>query len=258
MASTPTETPTEQSSPSPPVPPTLEELTRRSARSLLLPYVVGYVARTPSLPQNREVVVIVNTHNWSMTMVESDAISLDSFLREKLGNPPASKASIDAMPVVKVNEEGLECSICLADFDVGGEAKEMPCKHRYHADCIEKWLGIRGSCPMCRFSMPAEEQVSNKTENGNEESEAEAEAATAQVEEEEQERESAAGEGSGDTTQSTFVFHVYFAGRRLRRRGRYSQAEADPNWDSSQGGTDETGDENSASSTHGDAAEIDD
>lgn len=193
-------------------------------------------------------------------MVESDAISLDSFLREKLGNPPASKASIDAMPVVKVNEEGLECSICLADFDVGGEAKEMPCKHRYHADCIEKWLGIRGSCPMCRFSMPAEEQVSNKTENGNEEAEAEAEAeaATAQVEEEEQERESAAGEGSGDTTQSTFVFHVYFAGRRLRRRGRYSQAEADPNWDSSQGGTDETGDENSASSTHGDAAEIDD
>lgn len=42
-------------------------------------------------------------------------------------------------------------------FGVGGVAKEMPCKHRFHGNCIEKWLGMHGSCPVCRYEMPVEE-----------------------------------------------------------------------------------------------------
>ncbi|KAI5341200.1 PREDICTED: E3 [Prunus dulcis] len=66
----------------------------------------------------------------------------------------ASKASIDAMPRVTVTSQGAECSICLEGLEVGAEAREMPCKHRFHSLCIELWLGRRGSCPLCRFSMP--------------------------------------------------------------------------------------------------------
>ena len=38
---------------------------------------------------------------------------------------PATKASIEAMLRVVVTEEGTDCSICLEDYEVGGEAREM-------------------------------------------------------------------------------------------------------------------------------------
>ncbi|KAM7506767.1 hypothetical protein LguiA_017220 [Lonicera macranthoides] len=98
-----------------------------------------------------------------MIRMSSDSESLLSDILNKEGPAPASKASIEAMPAVKVTEEGTECSICLTEFEVGGEVKEMPCKHKYHSDCIEKWLGIHGSCPVCRYKMPVDEK---KTEDG--------------------------------------------------------------------------------------------
>ena len=34
----------------------------------------------------------------------------------------------------------------------------MPCKHEFHSACIENWLRVRRSCPLCRFAMPLEEE----------------------------------------------------------------------------------------------------
>lgn len=97
--------------------------------------------------------------------------SLDSLLRElgnKDGQPPASKESIKAMASVEIGEDGEECVICLEEFEVGGSAKEMPCKHRFHGGCIEKWLGIHGSCPVCRHKMPVDEEGEDGKRRGGE------------------------------------------------------------------------------------------
>ncbi|XP_059670617.1 E3 ubiquitin-protein ligase MPSR1-like [Cornus florida] len=76
-------------------------------------------------------------------------------------------ASIEAMPAVKITEGGSECPICFAEYEVGGEAKEMPCKHRYHSGCIEKWLRTHRSCPLCRFKMPVEEEEDESGKGGD-------------------------------------------------------------------------------------------
>lgn len=96
-------------------------------------------------------------------MIEGRSSSLDSLLHDLLskdGQPPASKASIEAMPRVEIREgddEDGECVICLEEWRVGDMSREMPCKHRFHGECVKKWLGIHGSCPICRFKMPVDD-----------------------------------------------------------------------------------------------------
>ncbi|KAK1283862.1 E3 ubiquitin-protein ligase RING1-like [Acorus calamus] len=78
------------------------------------------------------------------------------------GPPPASKASIAAMEEVEAAAvaEGEECPVCLEGLaeEEAEPARAMPCKHRFHGECIRKWLEMHGSCPVCRFQMPAEEE----------------------------------------------------------------------------------------------------
>ncbi|OMO57818.1 Zinc finger, RING-type [Corchorus olitorius] len=74
----------------------------------------------------------------------------------RYGTPPAQKDAIEALPTVKI-EENLQCSVCLDDFEVGTEAKEMPCKHKFHNGCILPWLELHSSCPVCRYQLPADE-----------------------------------------------------------------------------------------------------
>ncbi|KAI6686419.1 hypothetical protein NL676_032332 [Syzygium grande] len=67
-------------------------------------------------------------------------------------------------------EEEEECAICMEEFE---EGREMPCGHRFHGGCIERWLGIHGTCPVCRYQMPVDEAAAarNGWEDDGEEGE---------------------------------------------------------------------------------------
>ncbi|KAL0671542.1 hypothetical protein Bca4012_034246 [Brassica carinata] len=77
-------------------------------------------------------------------------------------HPPASKSAIEALPVIEIDRIHLEsdsqshCAVCKENFELKSPAKEMPCNHIYHPDCILPWLAIRNSCPVCRHELPAE------------------------------------------------------------------------------------------------------
>ncbi|EEF36946.1 zinc finger protein, putative [Ricinus communis] len=73
----------------------------------------------------------------------------------RYGTLPAQKKAVKAMPTIAV-EQNAECSVCLEEFEIGGEAKEMPCKHKFHSACILPWLELHSSCPVCRFQMPCD------------------------------------------------------------------------------------------------------
>lgn len=74
----------------------------------------------------------------------------------RYGTPPAQKEAVEALPTVAI-KENLQCSVCLDDFEVGADAKEMPCKHKFHNGCILPWLELHSSCPVCRFQLPSNE-----------------------------------------------------------------------------------------------------
>lgn len=45
------------------------------------------------------------------------------------------------------------CSICLGEYAVGEVLRRMPdCKHSFHAGCVDEWLRMSATCPMCRQS----------------------------------------------------------------------------------------------------------
>lgn len=92
----------------------------------------------------------------------------------RYGTPPAKKDAVEAMPTVTIEEDSIQCSVCLEEFDIGTEARQMPCKHRFHGDCIVPWLELHSSCPVCRYQMPTDESKNNRdqdeTRGGSEES----------------------------------------------------------------------------------------
>lgn len=163
-----------------PEPSLIERLisSRNSDLSLFLPIILGFTnnlrdsnetdpdqeTENPTSPrESRDRIILINPLTQGMVVIEGSSSSVDSLLRgllNKDGQPPASKASVESMPSVEMSEgedEGV-CVICLEEWEVGGVAKEMPCKHRFHGGCIEKWLGVHGSCPVCRYKMPVDDE----------------------------------------------------------------------------------------------------
>ncbi|XP_021732498.1 RING-H2 finger protein ATL66-like [Chenopodium quinoa] len=50
-------------------------------------------------------------------------------------------------------EDEMECCICLGVFEDGDKVKVLPkCDHRFHSDCVDRWLCTQSSCPLCRLS----------------------------------------------------------------------------------------------------------
>ncbi|KAK6117699.1 hypothetical protein DH2020_048551 [Rehmannia glutinosa] len=45
------------------------------------------------------------------------------------------------------------CSICLSEYLPKETLRSIPeCQHCFHAECIDEWLRLNGSCPVCRNS----------------------------------------------------------------------------------------------------------
>ncbi|TYJ18464.1 hypothetical protein E1A91_A09G125000v1 [Gossypium mustelinum] len=88
---------------------------------------------------------------------------------DRRGPPPATRSSIDAMPTVKITRRHLHsdshCPVCKDKFELGSEARQMPCNHLYHSDCIIPWLVQHNSCPVCRQELPPQGSGSSQSYN---------------------------------------------------------------------------------------------
>ncbi|XP_008788609.1 putative RING-H2 finger protein ATL69 [Phoenix dactylifera] len=45
------------------------------------------------------------------------------------------------------------CPICLAEYEGGEALRRVPeCGHCFHAACVDEWLRVSATCPLCRSS----------------------------------------------------------------------------------------------------------
>lgn len=42
------------------------------------------------------------------------------------------------------------CVVCLCDFEAKELVRSLPCLHEFHARCVDKWLKMNRTCPLCR------------------------------------------------------------------------------------------------------------
>lgn len=79
----------------------------------------------------------------------------------------ASRGEISRLPTIKYappkedpsdpaktkEEARTRCLVCLEDFVPGETLRLLPCIHFFHAKCIDRWLGEKAECPVCKSSI---------------------------------------------------------------------------------------------------------
>lgn len=42
------------------------------------------------------------------------------------------------------------CSICLCDYEDQEDLRQLPCDHYFHKECVDEWLKLKRTCPLCK------------------------------------------------------------------------------------------------------------
>lgn len=77
---------------------------------------------------------------------------IDASLVSSVSSPTPSVTTIPASGQAAcepIAPEDAKCIICLGVYGEGEELRRLPCRHHYHRDCIDQWLRLSGTCPLC-------------------------------------------------------------------------------------------------------------
>ncbi|KAH7532814.1 uncharacterized protein LOC107416522 [Ziziphus jujuba] len=145
----------------------LEEAARNLEWQILL--AVNNLALNTSLERERSGGGDVDVDSYLAVQDEMYTVEYDTLFGQFIesenalkGSPPAAKSVVENLPFVKLTMEELQkddvvCAICKEKILLEEKVKKLPCCHYYHGECIEPWLGIRNSCPVCRYELPTDD-----------------------------------------------------------------------------------------------------
>ncbi|WCJ22408.1 RING/U-box superfamily protein [Euphorbia peplus] len=80
---------------------------------------------------------------FTIAMVGLDANTIESYKKVTLG---------ESMRLPEGRSDNT-CAICLSEYHSQDIVRCIPeCNHFFHVDCIDEWLRLNNSCPVCRKS----------------------------------------------------------------------------------------------------------
>ena len=100
---------------------------------------------------------------FSKTRNDNHRQSIDLFSIAITPQPPSTtgldRPTIESYPKILLGEScklpngDPTCAICLSDYKPKEEVRSIPaCNHYFHVDCIDAWLKLNATCPVCRNS----------------------------------------------------------------------------------------------------------
>ncbi|KVH98522.1 E3 ubiquitin-protein ligase ATL31-like [Cynara cardunculus var. scolymus] len=68
---------------------------------------------------------------------------------------------------IMIGQQALECAVCLNGYQDHEALRLLPeCSHVFHRDCLDEWLALHVTCPVCRASLvPKPDPLSRETES---------------------------------------------------------------------------------------------
>lgn len=58
---------------------------------------------------------------------------------------------IQQLPLIQAGRKNEACAICL--FKDPTSWRVLPCTHSFHASCVDRWLTLQQTCPICRHKI---------------------------------------------------------------------------------------------------------
>ena len=57
---------------------------------------------------------------------------------------------VDAVLAARGGESGTQCFVCFEDYEKEDGLRVLPCGHRFHVECVDRWLRSKAAdCPLC-------------------------------------------------------------------------------------------------------------
>ncbi|CAL4952336.1 unnamed protein product [Urochloa decumbens] len=105
----------------------------------------------------RYAAVLYANHLLATLCVDDDGLTAEA-IRSGYGRRCAPSGGLDDAAIARLpcfvtgaGAVAAECAVCLGGVEEGETARALPCcTHAFHARCVDAWLRLRPTCPVCR------------------------------------------------------------------------------------------------------------
>jgi len=136
------------------------------------------IDRIPIVIYKRKVILTSSTNaNSEKPSLESNSATTSrmnhvlNFLRRSSLTPnggsfgPSSPSNNNGPRELELSDEDAVCVICLSNYEEREQLRQLFCQHHFHIKCIDEWLRLHNTCPLCVQEVQQEEQEQNQEQS---------------------------------------------------------------------------------------------
>lgn len=87
----------------------------------------------------------------------------DHIILEELNHDYNQSTPPPPPPVDGADQTAMSCAICLCEYESDDLLRQMPCRHLFHKECVDEWLKLKRTCPLCKFDIARVNRIRNWT-----------------------------------------------------------------------------------------------